>query len=78
MDYLSSMQKMNYAAHGYAGYFCYSLLDRHWEPDMDLEQGKELMAKCVRELRTRFMLNQPVFKLKVVDKDGIRTEEFEV
>lgn len=31
LDYLSTMQKMNFAAHGYAGYFCYSLLDRHWK-----------------------------------------------
>ena len=31
MDYMASLHKMNYAAHGYAGYFLYALLDRHWE-----------------------------------------------
>jgi len=31
MDYMACMHKMNYAAHGYAGYFLYALLDRHWE-----------------------------------------------
>mmetsp|Transcript_21175 Transcript_21175/g.49744 ORF Transcript_21175/g.49744 Transcript_21175/m.49744 type:complete len:195 (-) Transcript_21175:67-651(-) len=76
LDYLSAMQKMNYAAHGYAGYFCYSLLDRHWKPDMTEEEAKDLMAKCVVELRTRFMLHQPAFMLKVVDSDGIREVEF--
>uniref|UniRef100_A0A7S1CP82 Proteasome subunit beta n=1 Tax=Bicosoecida sp. CB-2014 TaxID=1486930 RepID=A0A7S1CP82_9STRA len=76
LDYMSSMQKMNFAAHGYAGYFCYSLLDRHWKAGMSLEEATALMGKCVTELRTRFMLHQPKFVLKVVDKDGIRTEEF--
>lgn len=89
---------MNYAAHGYAGYFCYSLLDRHWKPDMSVEEAtvsgalswqaccwnmltraaiaQALMAKCVVELRTRFMLHQPSFILKIADKDGIRELEF--
>lgn len=31
MDYMASLHKMNYAAHGYAGFFLYALLDRHWE-----------------------------------------------
>ena len=29
LDYLASLQKVNYAAHGYCGYFCLSILDRH-------------------------------------------------
>mmetsp|Transcript_92205 Transcript_92205/g.256647 ORF Transcript_92205/g.256647 Transcript_92205/m.256647 type:complete len:197 (+) Transcript_92205:169-759(+) len=73
LDYLSTMQKMNFAAHGYAGYFCYSLLDRHWKPKMTLAEGTALLRKCIKELHTRFMLSQPHFTVKVADKDGIRT-----
>lgn len=31
MDYMASLHKMNFAAHGYAGFFLYALLDRHWK-----------------------------------------------
>ena len=32
------MHKMNYGAHGYGGFFCSSLLDRLWRPNMPLEE----------------------------------------
>ena len=31
MDYLSTMQKMNFGAHGYGANFCLSILDREWK-----------------------------------------------
>merc|ERR1719261_317912 len=39
MDYLSSMQKLNKAAHGYGAYFTLGLMDRHWNPDISEEEG---------------------------------------
>ncbi len=30
MDYLASLNKMNYAVHGYAAYFLFSILDRYY------------------------------------------------
>lgn len=75
MDYLGSSTPTNFSAHGYAGYFLLSTMDRYWRPGMDVEAAKELARKCIKELQTRFIMNQPSFKLKVADQDGVRELE---
>jgi 20S proteasome subunit beta 4 len=72
IDYLSALAKVNFGAHGYASNFILSVFDRDWKPDMSLEQGLEVIRKCIHELHTRFLISQPNFVIKVVDKDGIR------
>lgn len=72
LDYMASMVKMNFAAHGYASYFCMSLMDRYWKPDLSLEEAKALLRKCIAELRVRFIASLPEFTIKVVDKEGIK------
>lgn len=71
MDYLGSSSKTNYGAHGYAGYFILSTMDRYWKPDMGLEEVKALARLCIKELGTRFMLHQPHFLAKVVSAEGV-------
>eukprot|EP00472_Partenskyella_glossopodia_P004244 CAMPEP_0197534802 /NCGR_PEP_ID=MMETSP1318-20131121/48396_1 /TAXON_ID=552666 /ORGANISM="Partenskyella glossopodia, Strain RCC365" /LENGTH=192 /DNA_ID=CAMNT_0043092199 /DNA_START=212 /DNA_END=790 /DNA_ORIENTATION=+ len=75
MDYLGSMHKMGFAAHGYGSYFTLSTMDRYYKEGMDLEQGKELMMKCIKMLQQRFLINCPKFICKIVTKDGITTSE---
>lgn len=41
-------------------------------PDMDVNAAVDLLRKCIDELKTRFILNLTDFKLKLVDKDGVR------
>ena len=72
MDYLGTLQQVNKGAHGYAGYFVNSVLDNHFTQDMTLQQGLEACNKCILELRTRFIINQPNFVAKVVTKDGVQ------
>lgn len=72
LDYLSSMVKMNFAAHGYASYFCMSTMDRYWKEDLSLEEAKSLLRKCIAELKVRFIAQLPEFTVKVIDKDGIK------
>lgn len=72
MDYMASMHEMKMAAHGYAAYFGLSIMDRYYVPDMSLEEGKELLRKCIKELEVRFIVNLKDYMVKVVDKDGIR------
>ncbi len=72
IDYLGSSQPMNFAAHGYASYFIFSTMDRHWRKGMNLEEALALVRMCIAELSTRFIMHQPVFKVKVADKDGVR------
>ncbi|OMJ78900.1 hypothetical protein SteCoe_21169 [Stentor coeruleus] len=71
LDYLGVMQKVRKAAHGHAGHFLYGLMDNWWKPDLTLEEGKEIARKCVQQVRTRFLVNQQKFIVKVVDKNGI-------
>jgi 20S proteasome subunit beta 4 len=72
MDYIGSCTQANFSAHGYAGYFVLSTLDRYWRAGMGVDDALGLARKCVRELRTRFIMNQPSFTVKIADKDGVR------
>ena len=72
MDYLGTLQQVSKGAHGYAGYFVNSVLDNCFKQDMTLEEGLDACRHCITELKTRFMINQPVFLAKIVTKDGIQ------
>jgi 20S proteasome subunit beta 4 len=72
IDHLSSMCKLDFAAHGYASYFCMSTMDRYWKPDMTLAEVKLLLQKCLDELKVRFLANLPEFTIKLISKDGIK------
>ncbi|PNS18976.1 hypothetical protein CAC42_6071 [Sphaceloma murrayae] len=75
IDYLASCAKVPYAAHGYAQYYCLSILDKHHHPDIDLETGLKLLAMCSEELRRRLPIDFKGLIVKVVDKSGIREVE---
>ena len=72
LDYLASMQKLNFGAHGYGANFTLSVFDREWKEGMSLEEAKVVMQHAVDELKVRFLISQPMWIWKVVDKDGIR------
>jgi hypothetical protein len=76
VDYLGSSQKMDFAAHGYASYFIFSTMDRHWRAGMSLPEALDLVRMCVRELKTRFLVNQPNWTIKVCDELGTRVVDF--
>lgn len=50
-------------------------MDRYCKKDMSLEEAKDVLRKCFKEINTRMTVRVPVFKIKVVDKDGIREIE---
>lgn len=72
IDYLGSQAKMEYAAHGYAGYFLYSTMDAKWRPGMDEAAALELARVCIAELAKRFTIHQPHFTAKLVSAAGTR------
>jgi 20S proteasome subunit beta 4 len=78
IDYLATSVETPFAAHGYAQYFVLSLLDRHYQPDLELEQVKDLAKMCAKEMLTRFVGKFSGWKCQVVDKDGVREEAFSV
>jgi len=57
LDYLASRAKLPYAAHGYAQYYCLSILDKHHHPDISFEQGMKILDMCTDELKRRLPID---------------------
>ncbi|SCU78993.1 LAMI_0A06876g1_1 [Lachancea mirantina] len=74
IDYLGTQAELPYAAHGYSGFYTFSLLDRHYRPDMTTQEGLELLRMCVDELERRMPIDFKGVLVKIVDKDGVREE----
>jgi 20S proteasome subunit beta 4 len=73
LDYLAALAKVNFGAQGHASNFVLSVFDREWREGLSLEEGLDVIRKCIHELHTRFLVSQPIFIVKVVDANGIRT-----
>lgn len=73
IDYLGTQVELPYGAHGYAGFYTTSLLDKHYRKGMTVEEGLELLRMCLKELETRMPIDFKGVYVKVVDKDGIRS-----
>ncbi|XP_039268383.1 proteasome subunit beta type-2-like [Styela clava] len=73
MDYLASSMEVPFAAHGYGSYFCLSILDRLYRPDLSKLEAVEILDKCMQELRKRFIIQIPAVRVRIVDKDGIHS-----
>ena len=76
MDYLASMQKVNFGVQGYAAAFCLSIFDREWKEDMTYEEGLEVIDHCIGELAKRFLIAQPNFIIKVINADGVKVVKY--
>jgi len=76
IDYLASAAPLPYAAHGYAQYYCLSILDKHHHPDIDFDQGLKILRMCSDELKRRLPIDFKGLIVKVVTKDGIREQEW--
>ncbi|UKZ57686.1 putative proteasome subunit beta type-4 [Trichoderma virens] len=77
LDYLASLAEVPYAAHGYAQYYCLSLLDKHHHPDITLGQGIKLMTMCIDELKRRLPIDFKGMVVKAIKADGIVDIEFD-
>lgn len=76
LDYLGSLQKVPYGAQGYASNFCLSIMDRECHEGMNEAEAMTVIDHCILELQTRFLIQQPNFIIKVIDKDGVRVVKF--
>lgn len=75
IDYLGTHAVLPYAAHGYAAFYCMASLDKHYRPDMSLDEGLKLLDICVEECARRLPIDFKGVHVKVVDKDGVRSLE---
>merc|ERR1719479_808458 len=71
LDYLASMVKVPYAAHGYGGFFATSILDRQYRSNMSQREAYNLLEDCVREIQERLIINLPNFSVSFIDAEGI-------
>jgi len=72
LDYLASMVKVPFAVHGYGSFFTLSVMDRYYREDMTKDEVLDLLQKCLNEIRERFIINLPSFKVKVITQDGVQ------
>ncbi|PPQ71023.1 hypothetical protein CVT26_011488 [Gymnopilus dilepis] len=75
IDYLGTLTEVPFAAHGYGSYFALSLLDRYHDPEAPLEEGLATLKRCIDEVSKRLVVSPSNYKIKVVDKDGVREVE---
>lgn len=77
LDYLASLAQLPYACHGYAQYYCLSILDKHHQPDISMERGMQLLRLCTDELRRRLPVDFKGWLVQVVTKDGIMEVDYD-
>ncbi len=72
LDQYGSMQNMQYAAHGFASNFAYSVLDQRYRNDMSRQEAAELIRECFKQLRQRYVINSPQPpRIKCIDRFGV-------
>ena len=72
IDYLGTLQRMDYCVQGYSSFFLFSFLDRIYKPKMKIEQVIDIIIESSSILKKRFIINQINFLLKIVDSKGCR------
>uniref|UniRef100_A0A7S4UZ36 Proteasome subunit beta n=1 Tax=Paramoeba aestuarina TaxID=180227 RepID=A0A7S4UZ36_9EUKA len=71
MDYLASMNKVDFGVHGHGSNFLLSVMDKYYKKGMTREEALNLLRTCINELKVRFIIKAPRFNVQIVDKDGI-------
>eukprot|EP01035_Chromulina_nebulosa_P020243 gene20243-26280_t len=75
LDYLAALTKVRFGAHGHASNFILSVFDREWKENLTTDEAIDIIHKCINELKTRFLISQPKFIVKLVNKDGTKVIE---
>ena len=57
IDYLGTLAKVPFAAHGYGAYFALATMDRYHDPDGDLNSGLALLRRCIKEVEKRLIVS---------------------
>jgi len=76
IDYLAAMTKVHYGCQGYASNFCLSIMDRDWKEGLTKDQAIAIVEKCIKELQVRFLISQPNFIIKCIDKEGVNVIKY--
>lgn len=55
--------------------YSYRLCDRYHDPEAPLQEGLATLKRCIDEVSKRLVVSPGAYKVKVVDKDGVREVE---
>jgi len=58
-------------------YYCLSILDKHHHPDINFEQGMNILRMCTDELQRRLPIDFKGMTVKLIKKDGIQELEYD-
>ena len=72
---MGTLSEVPFAAHGYGSYFALSLLDRYHNPEGTVEEGIATLKRCIDQVSKRLVVAPGKYKVKIVDKDGVREVE---
>eukprot|EP00903_Cladosiphon_okamuranus_P007559 g7333.t1 len=72
LDALGALQNVAFGAHGLASRFALSLLDNGFREGMSLDEARDLLETCFRQLERRYLVSSVGFSMKVVDRYGCR------
>jgi len=70
-DYMGSMEKIKYGAHGLGGTFATAILDRWYDPKMTPRESVALVRKCIDEVNRRLIVQSAHFSIKIIDEHGV-------
>jgi 20S proteasome subunit beta 4 len=73
VDNYGAISSVPFYASGYASYFLYGIFDREYREDISLEEGVEILQKCVDLMKERILLDLDRFILKIVTGQGIES-----
>ncbi|ABW98254.1 prsB4 (nucleomorph) [Hemiselmis andersenii] len=72
IDYLGSLQRMDFCVQGHSSLILSSFLDRYYKQKMNLQEAIEIIKRCANIIKKRFLIPQTKLLLNIVDEKGCR------
>lgn len=79
IEQLGGMERVMKGAIGYCSHFLYGTMDSNYKKDINEEEAKDIIRKCIHELKVRFLANLVNFDVLLIKNDSIEniSSEFE-
>ena len=72
IDNYGAFAEVDHTSHGYAAYFITSILNTEYRKDLTEAQAGQIVQKCVKALKARFLIPQEHFDFFRVDVNGVQ------
>ena len=72
IDYLGTLQKVNYGCQGYCTQFCLSIMDEQYNVNIKMtkDDAIRIIQMCITEIQKRFLPQQKHFIIKCMEYDS--------